>query len=73
MDIDADSAAASVEFQGKTYYFCSDRCRGMFVAHPDRYVPVEDEGDAGRSAPPPPSLTSTAVAGRSGRDVREHS
>jgi len=45
MSIEAEDAAATVEFQGKTYYFCSERCRGMFEEHPDRYVPVMDEGD----------------------------
>lgn len=45
MTIDADQAAASVEFQGKMYYFCSERCRRMFEEHPDRYVPVSDEGN----------------------------
>lgn len=45
MEIEAEGAAATVRFQGKTYYFCSDRCRGMFEEHPDRYVPVTDEGE----------------------------
>ncbi len=45
MEIDAETAAAKVRFQGKTYYFCADRCRRMFVEHPDRYVPVRDEGE----------------------------
>jgi len=43
MSIEVEDAAANVRFQGKTYYFCSDRCRGMFETHPDRYVPVQDE------------------------------
>ena len=43
MSIEAETAAASIEFQGKTYYFCSDRCRRMFEEHPDRYVPVQEE------------------------------
>ncbi|GMV05181.1 MAG: hypothetical protein AMXMBFR53_14600 [Gemmatimonadota bacterium] len=47
MEIDAEGAAAEVDFQGKTYYFCSDRCRRMFEEHPDRYVPVKDEDEDG--------------------------
>lgn len=27
------------EYAGRTYYFCSEACRGEFVAHPQRYVP----------------------------------
>jgi len=45
MSIEAESAAASVEFQGKTYYFCSDRCGRRFEEHPGWYVPIRDEGD----------------------------
>lgn len=44
MEIEAESAAAQIRFQGKTYFFCSDRCRGMFEEHPDRYVAVSEEG-----------------------------
>jgi P-type Cu+ transporter len=45
MTIDSETAAASVEFEDHTYYFCTDRCRRMFVDHPDRYVPVRDQGE----------------------------
>lgn len=44
MTIDAESAPATTDFQGETYYFCSERCLGMFVEHPDRFVAVR-EGD----------------------------
>jgi len=40
MTITAEQAAANVEFEGKVYYFCSDRCRLMFQEHPDWYVPT---------------------------------
>jgi YHS domain-containing protein len=43
MTIESDSAAASADFQRKTYYFCSERCRTLFVEHPDRYVPVREQ------------------------------
>lgn len=45
MSIEMDDAVASVEFQGKTYSFCSDRCRRMFEEHPGWYVPVRSEDD----------------------------
>jgi YHS domain-containing protein len=36
MRIDAEDAAATVEHDGKTYYFCSETCRDVFVADPSR-------------------------------------
>ena len=38
MAIDAASAATSAEFDGRTYLFCSERCRARFLMRPDRYV-----------------------------------
>jgi Cu+-exporting ATPase len=32
------NAAASYEYQGETYYFCSKGCAEKFRAHPDRYL-----------------------------------
>ncbi len=54
MTIEAESAAATAEFQGKTYYFCTERCREKFEEHPGWYVPVtaeEEEQEEGRSPP----------------------
>jgi Cu+-exporting ATPase len=34
MRIEADDAAATVEHEGTTYYFCSGSCRDTFVANP---------------------------------------
>ncbi len=39
MEIDAHSAAATVEYAGKTYYFCSEGCARSFRERPDSYVP----------------------------------
>ena len=38
MDIDPATAAASVEYEGKIYYFCSESCHQRFVAAPDQFV-----------------------------------
>ena len=38
MEIDSAAAAASEEFQGKTYYFCSEGCHQRFVAAPEQYA-----------------------------------
>jgi Cu+-exporting ATPase len=38
MKIDTDDAAATAEYEGKTYYFCSEACRDAFVADPAAYA-----------------------------------
>ena len=38
MDIDPATAAASEEYEGTTYYFCSQSCRDSFVAEPGRFA-----------------------------------
>jgi len=35
MRVDTDDAAATDEYEGKTYYFCSQACRDAFRADPD--------------------------------------
>jgi Cu+-exporting ATPase len=38
MDIDPATAATSEEYEGKTYYFCSENCHRQFVATPERFA-----------------------------------
>ncbi|MBI2847542.1 MAG: heavy metal translocating P-type ATPase [Chloroflexi bacterium] len=38
MEIDPKNAAAREEFQGKTYYFCSENCHTKFKAEPKKYA-----------------------------------
>jgi Cu+-exporting ATPase len=38
MTVDPDRAAGTAEYQGRTYYFCSDGCRAAFVADPPAHV-----------------------------------
>jgi P-type Cu+ transporter len=38
MEIDTAAAAASEEYEGKTYYFCSEGCHQRFVAAPEQYA-----------------------------------
>jgi len=38
MEIDPKSAVATEEYQGETYYFCSDSCHEKFKAEPEKYV-----------------------------------
>lgn len=41
MSIKRDGAAAEMSFQGKRYFFCSDRCRRKFEENPGWYVPLK--------------------------------
>jgi len=38
MRVDPDDAAASAEYDGTTYYFCSKVCHEAFVAEPAAFV-----------------------------------
>lgn len=38
MEIDPGSAAGTEEYQGQTYYFCSESCRAKFAADPGAFV-----------------------------------
>jgi Cu+-exporting ATPase len=38
MDIDPKNAAATEEYQKKTYHFCSAACHEKFKAAPEKYV-----------------------------------
>lgn len=38
MEVSPESAAASTEFEGVTYYFCSQHCSDAFLAEPQRYA-----------------------------------
>jgi len=38
MTVDEKKAAAKVEHQGKTYYFCSAHCHNAFTAAPAKYA-----------------------------------
>jgi len=38
MDVDPNSAAATSEYNGKTYYFCAPGCKKQFDANPEKYL-----------------------------------
>jgi Cu+-exporting ATPase len=38
MDVEPRKAAARREFEGRTYYFCSNVCAGSFDENPRSYV-----------------------------------
>jgi YHS domain-containing protein len=38
MEVDEKDAAAATQYQNKTYYFCSTRCKEEFDRHPQQYA-----------------------------------
>ena len=38
MEIEQDQAAATAEYAGQTYYFCSQGCKQQFEQEPERYL-----------------------------------
>ena len=38
MQVDPAKAAATSEYNGKTYYFCATACKTRFDADPQKYV-----------------------------------
>ena len=38
VDVDVDKQTPTYVYQGRTYYFCSDECKGKFVKNPQKYV-----------------------------------
>ena len=50
MTVDPQKAAARVERQGVTYYFCSEHCHKQFTARPEMYVAKNPGGGHGGHA-----------------------
>ena len=38
VDVDVDKDTPHTDYQGKTYYFCSDGCRKAFAKDPAKYA-----------------------------------
>lgn len=38
MIIEKKEAVAEVEYRGKTYYFCSKKCKEEFLRFPEKYL-----------------------------------
>jgi P-type Cu+ transporter len=51
MTVDPAKAAATSDYQGQTYYFCSKGCRTKFDADPARYLAAPGSEPMGGSAP----------------------
>ena len=49
MEIDEQSAAGRSQYQGETYYFCTQSCKDEFDQDPQQYAKPDAES-AGQSA-----------------------
>lgn len=38
MQVDETTSTISTEYNGKTYYFCSDECQEVFETNPETYA-----------------------------------
>ena len=38
MQVNEATAAAEIEYRGKTYYFCSPACKAKFEKNPEKYT-----------------------------------
>jgi YHS domain-containing protein len=38
VDVDVDATTPRTEYNGKTYYFCSDDCKQEFLKNPSKYA-----------------------------------
>lgn len=48
MEVDEQNAAGRSQYQGQTYYFCSENCKDKFDKNPQHYVKQGAQG-AGKS------------------------
>lgn len=61
MHVDPNSAAESVEFKGKTYYFCSTHCAKKFAADPESFLKTNPPVISGIKPLPRAPLSDTRV------------
>lgn len=66
MDFAVEKAVASVEHDGRTYYFCTEACRRQFEANPARYLSAAGAKASGSDRSEAASGSGTR-AGRVGR------
>jgi Cu+-exporting ATPase len=38
MEIEKEKSAGSFDYKGKTYHFCSEKCRSDFSKAPEKYI-----------------------------------
>ena len=60
MTVEPETAAASTEYQGKSYYFCAVSCRDNFVLTPEKFLHGEEEAASMVAVPVPPKVAVAA-------------
>lgn len=46
MEVDPNSAAATYEYKGETYYFCAPGCKAAFENNPEMFLsPKHEQGN----------------------------
>ncbi len=45
MTVESEKAAAQMEYEGTTYYFCCEGCHEKFEDHPENYIAAGGGGD----------------------------
>jgi P-type Cu+ transporter len=56
MTVDPTSAPASLEYEGKKYYFCNPHCAQKFQADPNRYLHPEPRSESTETPPAAPPV-----------------
>ena len=51
MAIEAAQAAATREYNGRTYYFCSEECKEDFDKHPEKFLIIVQKAPKGSVDP----------------------
>lgn len=46
MKIKKKEAAATLEHEGETYYFCAEGCKEKFAENPEKYLSSEHEAES---------------------------
>lgn len=46
MHVNEESAAATYEYKGETYYFCAPGCKAAFSRDPEKYLSREESHDS---------------------------
>ncbi|MDR7418213.1 MAG: nitroreductase family protein [Armatimonadota bacterium] len=64
MEVEEATAAATSEYQGRTYYFCAPGCKAAFDEDPERYLRRPSGTDA-----PPDSVGDSVMPGTAGPEA----
>jgi Cu+-exporting ATPase len=43
MEVDEESATTKLEYEGETFYFCSEECKTEFAEDPEGFLEEEEE------------------------------